>query len=489
MKGLRLGVAALVLATSAGAAWASNGEKPTAFGAAAGGRGGVDYAFADDATAPQTNPAGLGFVNDRIDWDSAFLLSLGFWENSFRRESLSPGWTTAPFYQIGAVIDPGGSIHIQDMGDDKWGLGSVKADDYGSPFHLGLGVYTDAGTSFNFRHIETPFFAPAALEYRGQEATIKIGPTFAFRPVEFLSFGWAPALRYSRLDIDSPIQQPNTGLSQSFQAVIPSVMTYAQSHNLDSVGFTQRFGLKLKTEYFSAGLVYQDRSYSDAYRGQIVQDSSAGIRQIPAAVQAALFQVLNPNLGFSSKYDARVEHFESPRQFGAGIQISPFDRVQIGLDYTYIMWSEFRRSLQVRISNPRNTNFAILSGSSSEIHVPLEWGDQSVIAAGIQATVLQGDEIVPGFHTWKLILRAGYNWGQSPLPRTTINPALPLIFEHHASAGFTLAIGPYAELTNCVIHAFSSNEHVGVDHANTDLNFSRLNMQDWAVITQLSLKF
>src|SRR5579872_5100332 len=123
MKGLRLGVAALVLATSAGAAWASNGEKPTAFGAAAGGRGGVDYAFADDATAPQTNPAGLGFVNDRVDWDSAFLLSLGYWENSFRRESLSPGWTTAPFYQIGAVIDPGGSIHIQDMGDEKWGVG------------------------------------------------------------------------------------------------------------------------------------------------------------------------------------------------------------------------------------------------------------------------------------------------------------------------------------------------------------------------------
>src|SRR4051794_2251603 len=66
MKVSSLAVIALAVICSVAEVRASNGEKPTAFGAAAGGRGGVDYAFAEDATAAQTNPAGLGFAGDRI---------------------------------------------------------------------------------------------------------------------------------------------------------------------------------------------------------------------------------------------------------------------------------------------------------------------------------------------------------------------------------------------------------------------------------------
>jgi long-subunit fatty acid transport protein len=289
--------------------------------------------------------------------------------------------------------------------------------------------------------------------------------------------------------IDSPIQQPNAGISQSFQTVIPQVMSYAQSHNMQNYGFSQRFGLKFKSEFFSGGLVYQDRSYSTDFRGQIVQDSTAGILKIPAFAQAALIQSLNPALGFASKYDARLEHHETPREFGAGVQVSPVSRFSFGLDYTYIMWSEFRRSLQVRLTNPRNPNFLILSGPTVQIHEALDWSDQSVVAVGVQATVLQGDDIVPGFPSYKVILRAGYNWAQSPLPKDTMNPALPLLFEHHGSLGFTIAVGPYLEVSNSVIHGFSSSVKTGTDQANSDLSFSRTSVQDWAVITQLSLKF
>jgi long-subunit fatty acid transport protein len=450
----------------------------------------VDYAFAEDATAVQTNPAGLGFVNDRIDWDAAGIVELANFTNALGRATNSPSWTVLPVYQLGVVLDPGAPIHLGEFADDKWGLTDTrKADDYGGPFHLAFGFFTDQGASFNWPHIETPFFAPAAVQYRGQEENFLIAAAFSFRITDWLSVGYAPAFRYSAITIDGPIQQPNTELTSSFQAVIPQVMTYAQTHNLDSYGFSQRLGIKLKTEYFSAGVVYRDRTYSSDYKGQIVQDATAGINKLPAVVQAALIQALNPALGFSSKYDARVEKFEAPREVGAGINVSPVGRVSLGLDFTYIFWSEFRRALQVRISHPRNPNFVILSGPVSHVHIPLEWTDQPVVAVGAQVTVLQGDDIVAGFPSYKLILRAGYNWGQSPLPRNTLNPALPLILEHHMTAGFTIAIGPFIEISAVGFHGFSSVDFTGTNHANSDLSGSRTENKDWAVLSQLSLKF
>ncbi|MBI4568865.1 MAG: hypothetical protein HY719_10760, partial [Planctomycetes bacterium] len=61
---LAAGAAALALALAvallaAGAAFASNGLKPTFTGARAGARGGTDIALADTGNALNTNPAGL----------------------------------------------------------------------------------------------------------------------------------------------------------------------------------------------------------------------------------------------------------------------------------------------------------------------------------------------------------------------------------------------------------------------------------------------
>lgn len=197
----RAGVAVLALVlTVAGSANASNGEKPVGFGAPASGRGGVDYGFAEDATAAQTNPAGIAFVNDRMDWDFAFLLSLGNFTNGFGREKLSPEWTVDPLYQLGVVIDPTALVHLGDLGDPgSWGLSpDRKAEDCGGPFHLGLGIFTDTGSSFRFRHIVTPSYAPTALEYRGEEVTLSIAPTFAFRIGDHFSIGYTPSFRISQ---------------------------------------------------------------------------------------------------------------------------------------------------------------------------------------------------------------------------------------------------------------------------------------------------
>jgi long-chain fatty acid transport protein len=486
---------ALLLAFGLGDAEGSNGEKPITFGARQAGRGGVDYGFANDAIAAQTNPAGMAWTNDRIDFVSAFYLPEGTF-SSVNQEALSPGWITAPLYQLGAVIDPTHDPNIEGMVEPgSWGLTKdSKADDPGGIFHFGFGIFTNSGENSSFPHIITPFYAPNALQYSGAIENISIAPSFALRLFEdHFGIAYSPQLRYGTIAINSTIQQPGaTSLLPAFQAAFPTVESYARTHNLESWGFSQRGGIMFRSEYLSVGAVYQDRSYQQNYSGQIDFDASNGIAKFAQANPAAAAQlntVLNPALGFVSKYNATVLGREEPRQVGAGVQVSPDSRLQFGIDYTWIMWSEFRSNLSVNLSNPRNPNLRVLTGNNFQINVPLNWSNQSVVALGIQGTVLEGDEIVPNFPSYRLILRAGYNWGQSPIPKSTIEPALPLIFEHHVTAGASLEIGPCYELTVAFTHAFVTTAHVGNNVANSDLSSSSLTMQDYAVLTQLSVKF
>ncbi|HZU96676.1 MAG TPA: hypothetical protein VFF73_08300, partial [Planctomycetota bacterium] len=102
---------------------ASNGAKLTSYGVRAAGRGGVDYAFADDATAPATNPAGIAYTSNRLDqtWVAAYAMS-DFTDN-FKTWN-STNWAVAvPAYSFGVVFDPWTSWHVGDLFDlGNWGL-------------------------------------------------------------------------------------------------------------------------------------------------------------------------------------------------------------------------------------------------------------------------------------------------------------------------------------------------------------------------------
>ena len=52
------------------------------------------------------------------------------------------------------------------------------------------------------------------------------------------------------------------------------------------------------------------------------------------------------------------------------------------------------------------------------------WVDQDVFAVGAQYDVVEN-----------ITVRAGYNWGNSPVRRNTINPLFPATPEHHLTVG------------------------------------------------------
>src|SRR6202034_427013 len=115
---------------AAGPVFATNGAKLTSYGVRAAGRGGVDYAFADDATAPATNPAGIAFTPNRIDQTWVAVLPSSEFRDAEGAFHMAPQWLVPPpAFSVGVVLDPTQSWHVGDLFDlGNWGLKRTASD-------------------------------------------------------------------------------------------------------------------------------------------------------------------------------------------------------------------------------------------------------------------------------------------------------------------------------------------------------------------------
>lgn len=480
-----------------GEAEATNGLKLTAYGPRAAGRGGVDYAYADDGTGPATNPAGMAFVyGNRLDQNWAVVFPKVTWTNSqgsFDNEAKV--FIPLPAFSFGAFIDPEKDWEIAPLFDmGSWGLepeeepaaskagpkgppddvnlGEGRGDEiaplsdldlYGGRVRVGLGVFPLTGAKIKMADMRTPGIA-TPVDWETDVLSLIISPSFAYRFNEHFSFGAAFQVRHTRFELDGGIAQPSSVLRDDFEFansilnVNPQILTVADiddgvtnsEQNNGQWGVSFRLGIQFRSRYFSAGMIYQDRTYSTDILGRASVDASDEINNLTQGNPALLSIVdplVNPALGFGSVYDARIQKFEFPRMFGLGFAIHPHERFSIGVDYTFILWEEVMRVFKARLSNGTNTNLDIITSPSLRVRVPLRFKNQHVIALGVTGLVLRGDDIVEGIPSYELILRAGYNYGQNPTPGSTTLPQQPTIGEHHLSTGFTFRWGPLVELS------------------------------------------
>jgi long-subunit fatty acid transport protein len=515
----RLASAVAVAVASAFAApvVASNGARLTSISVRAAGRGGVDYAFADDATGPGTNPAGMAFISNRFDqtWIAAFADAT--FKNQFGSFHMSPqAQIPVPAYSFGIVLDPTAEWHLGAFFDPgNWNL-KPSADDppddkiqnqvtptvppteraptvppeaneaelYGGKIRFGFGVFPVSGGQFTYRHLETPFFSPASLQYQTIATELAVTPSIAYRIVDTpdfsISIGYAPQFHYATFKQEGPIEQPRATLTPPFalsSALLNSnsVQSYSVTHDVSTFGFSQRAGAMFKSQMFAIGLAYQDRTYNQDYLGNATVDSNTQINKLTNN-NPGLLQIINPNInpaiGFGASYAFRIQNYQQPREAGVGFAFRPIDRIALGIDYTYIGWAELFRVFQVRLSGGSNPNLNIITGPTLKVRIPLEYTDQHVIAIGGSACILQGDDIVPGEPSYMLILRLGYNYGKNPVPANTSLPQTPIYFEHHATIGLSFQWGPYIDFNIAMEHAFYTGVHTGISQVNSDLDFS-----------------
>ena len=128
--------------------------------------------------------------------------------------------------------------------------------------------------------------------------------------------------------------------------------------------------------------------------------------------------------GLSAHYDVNID-YHWPKTLAVGLAHRPSPKLLLASDVTWVDWSAGNEDLILKLSEGTNAIVNGLAGSASIIDVlPLDWKDRFVFHFGTEY-----------YFNPKITLRAGYIYGKSPIPDSTVVPVLAAILEHTITLG------------------------------------------------------
>lgn len=374
--------ATFLLALAAAPALATNGMYLAGYGSEPAGRGGANLAVADHALGLQANPAGIMHIRGReLNVDAQLL---------------------APSLEYGG--DPLGN---RLDGESK--LFAMPAISYvkgypNSPWSWGVALISQGGMGATFEEYATPFGTRDKTTSEVRFATFT--PTIAYRVNDALAFGASVNAGYS--DVTFGFWPGTSYYNDGGTPMDPS----------DDMGF---FGAELTTRaralttsvrggvlwhahpMVTFGAVYQTETSGDYENGTLTLNQSA--------------------LGLGDvRYDATVDGFTWPAQIGAGVEVRPAKRWLVAADLRLYQWEHAMKQITVTGRDPH------VNSPVTNVVMPFvfNWEDQWVTSFGAEYAANAA-----------FALRAGWNYGRSPVPDETLNPLFPATTLQHATAGLS----------------------------------------------------
>jgi long-chain fatty acid transport protein len=270
----------------------------------------------------------------------------------------------------------------------------------GSPLTFGLGLFGQGGMGAEFKNLNTAFGTKD--ETYTNVAYAKVTPSLAYQVNEKLSLGAALNIGYSSMDMKF---FPNT--------VMPGMFYGMNLENVYGFGYGVKVGAQYKaTEQVTLGLVYTSKSSLDFKHGDM---TFAGV----------------------GKYSAEVEGFNWPQSVGAGVGYRPTDKWLFALDVTWYDWKNAMNTVDIKTNAP---------GPLSDVRFDMNWKEQIVVAVGAAYKLTD---------VWTL--RAGYNYGNNPVPAENLSPLFPAITEHHLTVGAGYKFNQSWSLDAAWEHAFGKS--------------------------------
>ena len=156
--------------------------------------------------------------------------------------------------------------------------------------------------------------------------------------------------------------------------------------------------------------------------------------------------------------------FDIPENYAVGIAVKPLKNLTVAFDYEKILYSGIASVSNLGPTRIHGTNDAFNSNSLGlDNGLGFGWDDQTVYKLGL---VYQN--ALPSWFGDKLTLRAGYNYGKSPIKESQLllNLIAPGVVEHHVTFGLTYSLGDQSifgfgsegAITLAYQHAFSKTQ-------------------------------
>jgi len=279
-----------------------------------------------------------------------------------------------------------------------------------------LGLYQYAGLA---THVDVydPLHGPSDVDsYIG---FFKLSGAVAFQATRTLSVGAAISPAYATIDVETPLR-----MHGSYLAGVPVKGDTA----LDGFGIGYDLGILYRPiDCLQLGL-----AYSSETRFNVDGDADVGIR----------------SGGEMGTFDLEVDNLELPRNLGLGVAYTFKDKVRLVGDTVWTDWSSALGTLDLDFSDPDTLFSRVLFGRTGwQDYLPMDWHDTVEYRLGIEYLASENATV-----------RAGYSFGDSPVPGHTIIPPLARIFGDSVSAGCTYRWGRW-ELSAAYQHMFPNRQN------------------------------
>jgi long-chain fatty acid transport protein len=177
-------------------------------------------------------------------------------------------------------------------------------------------------------------------------------------------------------------------------------------------------------------------------------------------------------------YNAEVDN-TFPEQVALGGSWKFLPKWRLAAEVDWVGWANSFKTLPVILTDGNNATINTVLGTSSfSDAIPLNWRDEFVYRAGLEYAI-----------THSLSLRAGYCYGNNPVPSTTLNPMTAAIMENTITAGigYRWRACEFDLAYQCDLPV---NEHVGISglQAGEYSNSSTEVQINWVALT-MRLKF
>jgi long-chain fatty acid transport protein len=441
---------------------ATDGTRMIGFDALTIGRGGTTYGFFDSPSLMMTNPAGISFLNgSMLDANFSLMVPSLHFSNNLNNADGKTNYFPMP------------------------ALAYVNKSE-GSPLTWGLGAFTQGGMGSDFM-LNNALYGATKQTYHSQFAVMQGGLSAAYKITPDFSIGASAHGVYSTMEFEMPyslspsllqgIAQPGMTFGQMFSAP-PSmggfgyteVTASANMNSLTAFGFSGKIGLAYKlNDKINLGLAYTSSTalnfkngtanmdmtaqlndaFGKAVQGYMAQNPAATPAQAQAAVMGEFGGMgIDLTKGAVAKYDLEAT-MKLPQSLGFGMSYVAATNVRLAFDAEWINWSSAFDVMGLSLSNGANPNINTMMGNTGNfaINFPLDWKDSYSFRIGGEYDVNSS-----------LTVRAGFDYGNNPVPASTIFPVFPAIVEDHISLGASYALSQSLKLNGAYELALNNTE-------------------------------
>lgn len=414
----------------------ANGLDRNGVGARSMGMAGASVADTEDAFSSMSlNPSALGFARGTDLYLSATAITASGRYNDLQndRGRLAGDWSVLPDVVFRTPL--------------------------GNDVTLGFSVIPDSSRMGDW-HFRDPLGGPTGdtsygfQEFHSEILNVRAALGLGWRLSDSLSLGASVGGVYTRNELKSPY------IFQSHPA-LAGLKTLLDMET-DGYGINGDVGLTWKASRdLTFGLSYRTPTKFDT-SGSADGDIAAQFKSLGLGGAPSQFH-----------YDSDIET-RLPQKVTAGVSWQATQRLRLAAQVDWINWSDAFDHLNVHLTNGTNPAInGVLGTNRIDDTIRLDWKDRLAWRAGAEFAL-----------TERLCLRAGYAYGRSPVPDSTVLPMTAAISENTASAGLGYKGGSY-RVDLAWQHDFDATQHAGTTGiTGTEYDHSGVSVSaNWLALT------